>query len=255
MAIPDHEHHVRLSLFHSDLTVAYGLRPSIGLMLRLPYDVKDQRVHYTTLDGAPFDPPYGDIHHRTETLRGFSDGDLVLQWEHTGASHWHFGAGTTLPFGKTVPDPIELGREGLKHEHLQFGSGVFSPEAEFGWDRSFGGVEGAAFIRAVVPVKTNSRGFKAPKNLYWTLGPSFPLRTFRVAVSLAGQYQTVGRWHDEPDEGTGFSSGGVRLQLTVPLTGRATISPSVYRELYSRGFNDETFSQGTTVGLTLRRRF
>ena len=65
MIIPDHQHHVRLALFHSELSAAYGLRQGLGLSLRLPYDVKDQHVRYTALDGKPFVPPYGDIHHRT----------------------------------------------------------------------------------------------------------------------------------------------------------------------------------------------
>ena len=103
--IPDHEHHVRLKLFHSDLGAAYGLRPGFALSLRVPYDIKDQRVRYTTLTGEPFVPPYGDIHHRTETLRGISDGDLLLLW--APKTDWHIGFGTTLPLGYTVPDPIE----------------------------------------------------------------------------------------------------------------------------------------------------
>ena len=30
--------------------------------------------------GAPFTPPYGDIHHRTETLRGVSDPSIGIEW-------------------------------------------------------------------------------------------------------------------------------------------------------------------------------
>jgi hypothetical protein len=254
--IPAHEHHVRLTLVHSELEASYGLRPQLAMSLRLPYDVKQQRVRYTTLDGAPFVPPYGDIHHRSETLRGVSDGDLLLLYEPVprGASRWHFGLGTTLPFGKTVADPIALGREGKKHEHLQFGSGVFAPEAELGWTRPIANFIGAAFVQLTVPVTTSSRGFRAPRNLRWSAGPTFTHGGVAVTVDVAGQYQTIGRWHGEADEGTGFSNGGVRLQVSLPL-GATTITPSVYRELYSHGLNDETFSQGTTLALSIRRSF
>jgi len=259
MPIPDHEHHVRLALFHSELNAAYGLRPGLAMSLRLPYDVKDQRVHYTTLDGQPFVPPYGDIHHRTETLRGISDGDLLVLWAPTtkGASRWHFGIGTTLPLGRTVSDPVALGLEGKKHEHLQFGSGVFAPEAEIAWSHPIRKAMAFALLQATVPLTTSSRGFRPPKNFRWSAGPSFNIGRVAAALSAAGQYQTIGRWHGEIDEGTGFTSGGLRLQFSVPVRG-VTITPSIYRELYSRGLNseeDETFSQGTTVSLTISRAF
>jgi hypothetical protein len=259
MTIPDHEHHVRLTLFHAELNAAYGIRPALAVSLRLPYDVKDQHVRYTTLTGAPFVPPYGDIHHRTETLDGISDGDLLVLWAPPphGPSQWHFGFGTTLPLGHTVPDPIALGLAGKKHEHLQFGSGVFAPEAELGWSRAAGRVTASALLQASVPLTTNDRGFRAPKNFRWSAGPWFALGKGSIGLSLAGQYQTIGRWHGVTDEGTGFSNGGLRLQFSMPLRG-TTITPSVYHELYSRGLNTadhETFSQGTTVGVTVGRGF
>jgi hypothetical protein len=259
MTIPDHEHHVRLTLFHADVEATYGIRSALAASLRLPYDVKDQHVRYTTLTGQPFVPPYGDIHHRTETLQGISDGDLLLLWAPpaSGLSQWHFGFGTTLPLGHTVPDPIELGLEGKRHEHLQFGSGVFAPEAEVAWSRAAGRVTTAALVQASVPLTTNDRGFRAPKNFRWSAGPSFAIGRESIGLSLAGQYQTLGRWHGAIDEGSGFSNGGLRLQFTMPLRG-ATITPSVYRELYSHGLNTtehETFSQGTTVAVTVGRAF
>jgi hypothetical protein len=257
MTIPDHLHHVRLTLVHSELNVSYGLRPSVAMSLRLPYDVKDQHVRYTTLTGEPFVPPYGDIHHRTETLRGISDGDMLLLWapKTKGVSSWHFGAGTTLPLGRTVADPIALGREGKPHEHLQFGSGVFAPEAEIAWSRTFGRITAGALVQATIPLTTNRRGFRPPKNFRWSVGPSFNIHGVGTTLGVAGQYQTIGRWHGEADEGTGFSNGGIRLQLAFPARGGLSIAPSIYRELYSRGLNDETFSQGTTIGLTLSRTF
>lgn len=260
MTIPDHEHHVRLKLSHTDLNAAYGLRSGMALSLRLPYDVKDQHVRYTTLTGEPFVPPYGDIHHRTETLRGISDGDLLLLWapRTVGASRWHVGFGTTLPLGHTVPDPIELGREGKTHEHLQFGIGVFAPEAEIAWSRPVGNANASALLQATIPLTTNGRGFRASRNFRWSAGPSFSLARVSVALNVAGQYQTIGRWHGETDEGSGFSNGGLRLQLSIPVRGRVTVRPSVYREVYSHGLNaaeHETFSQGTTVAVAISRVF
>ncbi len=259
-AIPDHEHHVRLALLHTELSTVYGLRQGLALSLRIPYDVKDQRVRYATLDGRPFSPPYGDIHHRTETLRGIADGDLVLLWQPatSGASHWRLGFGTTLPLGHTVADPVRLGLEGKKHEHLQFGSGLFSPEAEIAWSRPIAHANASALLQATLPIAENERGFRAPRNFRWTLGPSFSVGSGSVALSVAGQYQTIGRWHGAIDEGTGFSNGGLRLQVSLPAMRGLAITPSVYRELYSHGLNAderETFSQGTTFAVAVARSF
>jgi len=259
MPIPEHEHHVDLTLFHSELNAAYGLRPGFALSLRIPYDVKDQRVHYTTLSGDAFTPPYGDIHHRSETLRGISDGDLLLLWAPatSGASRWLFAIGTTLPFGRTVEDPVALGREGKEHEHLQFGNGLFAPQAEIAWSRPVHNASLSSLVQATIPLSTNDRGFRPPRNFRWSIGPSIPIRGTTVALSAAGQYQSIGRWNGEVDEGTGFVNGGLRLSFTFPLS-RVSIAPSIYRELYSRGLNhheDETFSQGTTLGLTIARTF
>ena len=253
--IPDHEHHVRLRLFHTDLIAAYGVRQNLAVSLRLPYDVKDQHVRYTTLDGAQFVPPYGDIHHRTETLTGISDGDVLVLWapSTSGASRWRFGFGATLPLGRTVADPVRLGLEGKKHEHLQFGIGIPAPEVELAWNRSIA----SALIQATVPIGTNSRGFRPPKNIRWSVGPTFTMRGIAAGISAAGQYQTIGRWHGAVDEGTGFSNGGLRVYASFPFRS-ATITPSVYREVSSHGLNTiehETFSQGTTLALSVNRTF
>jgi hypothetical protein len=248
---------VRLTLIHSEVEAAYGLRPGFAFSLRVPFDVKQQRVRYTTLGGEPFVPPYGDIHHRSETLRGFSDGDALLLWEPetAGLWHWHFGGGVTLPLGRTVEDPIELGREGKTHEHLQFGSGVFAPEFEVGWSRPVRSTNVRALIQLTAPLTTNSRGYKAPWNVRWSAGPSYVTGAVTTTFMAAGQFQSVGKWHGEADEGTGFSNGGLRLQIAFAGPAGVSIAPSIYRELFSHGLNDETFSQGTTIGLTLSRKF
>ena len=248
---------MKVTLFRSELDATYGLRPGFALSLRLPYDVKETRVHYTTLSGAPFVPPYGDIHHRTETLRGISDAELLLLWAPStrGRSHWQFGIGTSVPLGDTVADPIALGRAGKEHQHLQFGIGVFAPEVEVAWRRPIRTFLASAVVQATIPVSTNRHGFRAPVNVQWSAGSSFPVARTRVGLDLTGQYQTVGRWNGEADEGTGFSNGGLRLQLSIPAARRVTIAPSVYRELFSHGMHDETFAQGTTLGLSINRSF
>ncbi|HEY6147278.1 MAG TPA: hypothetical protein VIZ69_06255, partial [Thermoanaerobaculia bacterium] len=220
------------------------------------YDVKDQSVRYTTLAGEPYTPPYGDIHHRTETLRGFADGQLTAILPLGGSVV--VGAGLSIPLGRTEPNPIVLGREGKKHEHIQFGSGTVDPLVSILWSRplpALAGIVLAASADAQIPLYENSRGYRAPVSVRWSAGPSLPLGTTGIALQLAGQYQSIGRWNGEEDEGTGFHNGGVFLRATfLPWKG-LRISPGIYREIYSKSLSDESFRQGTTYSLTITRFF
>ncbi len=216
------------------------------LSLRVPYDVKAMRVKYATLDGAPYVPPYGDIHHRTETLTGISDPTFTLDW--SPSSHWIFGAGSTLPLGHIVPNPIILGKEGKTHEHMQFGSGTFRPvlSAQWGNGRFFASGESR------VSLYENREGFRAPTEIVWSAGPSFRVSSMSIDPRLQGKYQSLGRWSGEVDEGSGFNNAGVRLQVSIPFRG-VVIAPAVYREIYSHGLGGETFKQGTTWSVALIR--
>jgi hypothetical protein len=244
-------HHVRLALSHAEMTIDRGMGGHTQLSLRLPYDIKEMRVKYTTLDGAPFIPPYGDIHHRNETLRGISDGSLTLDW--SPQSQWLFGFGTTLPIGHTVPDPVALGRLGLKHEHIQFGSGTFQPIMSAQWSRP-GKVPIFARVEDRLSLYQSGGGYRPPNTFAWMFGSSLPLGRFRIAPSLTGQDQTVGRWNGALDEGSGFQNGGIQLQLSAPA-GAFMILPGAYHELWSHGLQGQTFRQGTTWSLSVSRQF
>ena len=249
--IPPHLHHVRLGLTHQELTADYGLRDGLQLELRAPYDIKAQRVHYSTLAGDPYTPPYGDIHHRTETLRGVSDPSLRLDL--SPRPGFVFGLGTTLPTGHIVPDPIVLGREGKTHEHLQFGSGTFEPLLSAQWANP----RFVAAAEAKLSLYENRNGYRAPTTFVWSLGPSFRAGRVSIDPRLNGQIQSLGRWSGVVDEGSGFRSTGVRLQVSAPFH-LFIVAPAVYRELRARGTDIEatsTIHQTVTWSLSLTRTF
>ncbi len=160
----------------------FGATSNVTVSLRVPYDVKDQKVRYTTLSGEPFVPPYGDIHHRSETLRGVSDGQLTALFPLGNALQ--VGAGLSLPLGRTEENPIELGREGKKHEHIQFGSGTVDPVVSAVWSHPIGPVVLAASADAQLPLYRNSKGFKAPATIRYSVGPSLPLGTTGLAFAV-----------------------------------------------------------------------
>ena len=89
----------------------------------------------------------------------------------------------------------------------------------------------------------------------WALGPSIALGTAGLSAQYAGQYQSIGKWNGEVDEGTGFHNGGFVLRGSVLIAKGWRVSPGLYRELYSRSLSDESFRQGTTYSLVLTRFF
>jgi hypothetical protein len=256
MDIPAHQHRVQLDLTHYELRADYGLPERMQLSLRLPYDVKAMEVRYTTLDGAPFTPPYGDIHHRSERLTGISDPSVTL--ERAFGSSFIAGVGTTLPFGRIERDPVEAGRLGESHQHIQFGSGTFQPRLSLQWLHApFGESEISWFARAEAKLALyeNREGFHPPTTVLAALGPSFRAGRVTIDPRLNAQYQSIGKWNGEVDEGTGFHNGGVTLQLSMPVGGMV-LAPSVYRELWSHGHHHgESFSQKWTWSVAVMRNF
>ncbi|HVT44980.1 MAG TPA: hypothetical protein VMT00_11360 [Thermoanaerobaculia bacterium] len=247
---------MQVELFHTSLLVDYGLRNGMQLSLRVPYDRKDIDVRYTTLDGGTFDPPYGDIHHRSERLSGVSDAELffIVQPARWDGARWRLaaGGGVTLPIGATEEDPVRLGREGREHQHIQFGSGTVDPKLLVQASRRLAWGELGGSVSGRFPLYESSEGFRGPVTIDWSLGPAIAIGTTTLMPQLIGRYQTRARWNGEYDEGTGFVNSGVAARLAIPLLGFVLI-PGVYTEVWSHGFEDETFEQGTTWSLSVAR--
>ena len=128
--IPVHMHHQSIRWFRSTLAGSFGLGEGWQLQATLPVDVKILTIDYSR-DGEAYSPPYAGIHHRNETLFGFSDGTVQIQkYQSLGSSFsLGLGVGTGLPFGRTEPDPFFLGSLSEEHQHFQRGTGTFVPQA------------------------------------------------------------------------------------------------------------------------------
>lgn len=253
ITIPDHRHEAELGLWKADLLVAYGASHSVTITARMPYEIKDQLIEYRTLDGQRYDPPYGDIHHRTGVHQGVGDAEVLASY--ALGSDWLIGAGFTIPTGETQPNPIEAGRLGLVHQHLLFGSGTVDPRIGVQWTRHVAGVRLIASADARIPVYENRHGFRAPATVRWSAGPSVPVGTTGLALQWAGQYQSIGKWSGEIDEGTGFHNGGVFLNASFLLPGTIRVSPGIYVEAYSNSLSDQSFTQKPTFSVVISRLF
>ena len=171
------------------------------------------------------------------------------------APGWLAGVGFTLPIGKTEENPIVLGRLGLKHEHIQFGTGTVDPRLLLGWSRAFGRVGVEALADARLPLYENGHGYKGPITIQYKAGPGMVFGRAAVSLAFAGQYQSIARWKGEKDEGTGFHNGGVFLGVSLDAGKGFNVAPGVYREIFSHSLSGETFHQGDPGLSRLREYF
>ena len=151
-------------LFVSELvlTVGRGLGENVALELQAPFRLVRDRVHYLDLARQPYVPPNPGLHHRNETLAGISDPQLAVavgrEWD-----PWTVAGrlGLSIPLGRTEPNPFELGRRGLWHQHIQFGSGTWDPVMSLAVGRSAGPLDLGLSGTARVTLVENERGHRA----------------------------------------------------------------------------------------------
>lgn len=225
-----HDQRIRWLRLHPGLNV--GLGKGWQLQGQLPFDVRVLTIDYRTLDGQPFDPPYGDIHHRNEVLWGLVDGRIAA-WRYAApGGGWILGGGvgTTLPFGRTEDDPFALAAQGETHQHFQLGSGTFDPVV--GLVAIQQGMRWGAWasVDARLPVYANGRGYRPPTSLNVSVGPTVRFLTgIQLMATAEGAVETVERWSGAPYGGRAAVGAGlgalaaVRSDLVLQVQGRAAL--------------------------------
>jgi hypothetical protein len=155
-------HVQQLTVSELRLGVARGTAPGWGVQFDVPIRVVRDRVHYLDLNRQPYTPPNPGLHHRNETLTGVSDPELTLHVGHQGTA-WSVGGrfGLSVPLGRTEPNPFELGRQGLWHQHIQFGTGTWDGILHFAAARSLGPVGLDLNGAAKLTFYENTHGYRA----------------------------------------------------------------------------------------------
>ena len=133
-AEPPQVHDQRFLIAELRVFAELSVRDWLSFELQLPMRVSATTIVFRRLDGSAFTPEYGDIHHRDETLVGLGDPWLQARLHATwGIVSAAVSAGATLPVGRLEQNPFALGRAGLTHQHVQFGSGTLGgPQPEQG---------------------------------------------------------------------------------------------------------------------------
>jgi hypothetical protein len=219
----------------SQVSLSYGFGGGWQAMARLPVDLKYLTINYTTPDGKPYDPPYGNIHHRNETLLGLSDGQLEIQkYARIGEDlTLGGGLGATVPLGRTEENPYELTKQSAAHQHMQMGSGTVDPLANISAIWMFHQWGLLANANGRMPLYENSNGYKPSPTAAISVGPTYRLSSKTMltsTVSLRKEWQAT--WDGEPDQlsgNTGIDGGAALIyrftpSLAVMGQGRTTLA-------------------------------
>ncbi|HEU0092826.1 MAG TPA: hypothetical protein VFS78_11965 [Vicinamibacteria bacterium] len=225
-----------------DLTVAdaalvaeYGVARGVGLSLTSFYRQVTTRIHFQDLERRPVVLPQGDIHHRNETLTGIGD-PWALAVASKVVGKWSLAAraGVSVPLGHTVENPFALGRRGLPHEHIQFGTGTWNPMLGLSVGRHLGQTSVIASALARLPVYQNAHGYRAGRRYDASLVADRRLRgPWRAQAGLDLAHESAERWSGVIEEEGNLgrtdllvsaalvrqvgSAGALSLQVKVPL--------------------------------------
>jgi hypothetical protein len=168
-------HDVAVWFSETSLDASLGLTDWLAVDGRFAVRVVDVSPAFRELDGTE-KLGVSDLHHRRETLAGPTDPWLFLRVAaQRGPLVTSARVGVSFPLGQTAEDPYALGRRGIPHQHIQFGSGTFMPLV--------GASLALVLTRATLALSglgqfslsTNENGFRAPSRTFGVLRASFPL--------------------------------------------------------------------------------
>lgn len=237
--------------------MAYGFAKDWDVELDIPYDFKIVSAKYELPDGTPFNNPQGDLHHRDERLQGLSDFKLLANYRPGSVllkdDRLHIGLGVSLPVGKTEEAPWALGDLGLKHQHIQFGTGTVDPMIRIDHYRLADPVGFLVSANLQIPLYENRHGYKGSTQGDFTIGPRVQVADWLVfGVSYVASYQTRAFWDGDPDENSGYFLQGVGANAAIRLAPGVTLIPTVLRvfSIDTRGSSD-TLEMDWLVGLSI----
>jgi hypothetical protein len=191
------------------LGAEYGLTDAFGLELQLPVRMVTNGIEFTTPSGDPYVPLDADVHHRNETILGLSD-PLLLARYGTLASQFFLAArlGVSVPLGRTEEDPYELGDQGIRHQHIQLGSGTFDPTVALEASRYFDPITWQWSAQVAASLYENTHGYRSP----WRVQTGFG-GTATLVSELSGGL-SIGVFHETAEHWQGVSRQDASLGRT-----------------------------------------
>jgi hypothetical protein len=236
-------------MMRAQSTFTVGIGQGWQVMAQLPFDAKVLTIDYSTLDGAPYTPPYGNIHHRNETLTGLGDGRAEIQQftRINKALVVGAGFGLTVPLGKIEDDPYALTSKGIAHQHMQMGSGTTSPvfSATAVWMADRWGM--VVSSNGLLTMTANAKGYRPSSRIQAGAGPSYRLNPkLMMTTSLSLSRDSQAEWHGKPDPMSGqtaFMGSVSMIQRFTPM-----LAAMVQARTTLAQWSDETLIKQRFIG-------
>jgi hypothetical protein len=256
--LPVHYHEQRLSLVRTTGRFSLGLGRGVQVAVDVPLDFKASTIDYVLEDGSTYEPPYGNIHHRNETLKGLADASLMLQGFAMVTPQLLLGGGigSSLPLGRTYDNPYALASQGLEHQHLQMGTGSFVPSLE-GYG-VFNGMRlgGLGYVRLRLPVYENNKGYKPPPIATLGLGPSWRVTPrLQVLSSAVLGYEGGEEWSDESTDNEGKLTLSSSVGLLYMAGPNWVLQGSAQLNLWQQDLGARQVEQDLVLTLGVSRTF
>jgi thiol-disulfide isomerase/thioredoxin len=216
------EHDQNIALGELRISAELGVAEDIGIALSLPLRMVDTSIRYLDAGGDEVAIVDDDLHHRNETLVGLVDPWLLGHWHRQrGALSLDLRGGLSLPLGRTEEDPFVLGDAGMRHQHVQFGTGTFNPIASVGVGYDLGrfALRGTAVTQQVL--YENGKGYQAGDRYAGGVAATSPLgtRAWRFEAGAELMAETRELWNGVAHEDDG-NQGRIDV-LAAAAVGRA----------------------------------
>ncbi|HRJ30995.1 MAG TPA: hypothetical protein PLV21_03475 [Cyclobacteriaceae bacterium] len=266
--VPLHNHIVSLDFYRFETSLEYTFATNWTIWARIPYDIKAQTA---TVDFVEPVSDYEresvirnrDIHHRNETYTGLSDLRFLIAHRFNGflgaSGRLDVAVGSSLPIGKTEDDPLAAKAEGVKHLHIQFGTGTFDPLFELHYATNITDRWSLAlFTMNKFPFYRNNQDYLGPVETTSGLSGAYAFSNwFSLRGTLANFSQSQAEWKGVKDPNSGLISFNGTVSSTFRLRNGLTVTPGYRFPVYQQTISGEgdVFEYGATFLLNLSYAF
>jgi hypothetical protein len=242
-----------------------GITDHLGVELQLPFRITRTTIRYAAADGGAYEPVDAGNHHRNETLAGIGDPWLLARWNtDIGSFLLALRAGVSVPLGRTQPNPFALGDAGMRHQHIQFGTGTFDPVLGLDVSRAAGTIQLAAYAQAQLALYENRHGFRAGMRLHGGVQAARRIwEALGAGLSLDVVHEAAERWdglvRQDGNLGRTELLAGLSLTRKLGSTGSTfagvTARFPVWRRIITGDEPQGSLSSPVMLSLTLSHTF
>lgn len=256
-----YRHDQTLLLSSADLSGEIGVNEWLAVGVVAPLRYVRTTIENTTIDGAPYDPPDAGIHHRNETLAGIGDPELTARMGRRidDAFFASVRVGSTVPLGRTESNPFTAGHEGERHQHIQFGAGIFQPVLGVDLIGNTGPVQMVFATSTTLAMYENRHGLRPSSRVAASLTGTHDLGRddLRVGGGVVMAREFSEKWSKDHPETEG-NLGRTDVLATVRAVWIPTASLAAHAAfstpLYSSAVGaDLDYPGSVTVGVTFSR--